>query len=180
MGGTRKNRTFRWEDTPEAARRKVLMGLVRSRDGDAPQTSPGCCAANGYRVCAGPRGSPKHESTTLKWKLHSWEISYPGGARRRGARRAFYAKAPRCPRSARQSLFRCSCTLVTLRPLPAGTARLRTIPPLHPPTHPPDLLPGPKLALPALLAPRPGGLTQAAAAFRGRARIQRDARRRLA
>ncbi|KAL1515884.1 hypothetical protein AB1Y20_002499 [Prymnesium parvum] len=91
MGGTRKNASFRWEHTPEAARRKELMALVRARDAERLILSPSCCAPAGYRICYGARASSKHE--VLRWKLHSWELTRPGRPPN-AARRSYYAKAP--------------------------------------------------------------------------------------
>eukprot|EP00966_Prymnesium_polylepis_P127773 2954125-Prymnesium_polylepis.2 len=62
------------------------MGLVRSRDREAQHVSPACCAPSGYRICASARGSPKTAATSMRWRLHSWELARPLAPRAPAAR----------------------------------------------------------------------------------------------
>lgn len=76
-GGTRRNRTFRWEHTPEASLRPKLMTLIRERNRRSTFEATACCHPRGLRLCPYPMRSPKRNVSAFGSHVNSWVIRTP-------------------------------------------------------------------------------------------------------
>ena len=76
-GGTRRNRTFRWDQTPEGTLRPKLMAIVRQRNERTASSVHACGHPQGLQLCIAPRASTRRNVTSFNYQLSSWRLRAP-------------------------------------------------------------------------------------------------------